>query len=79
MNQEEGQDLKNVRVDYHGVKRPRNGNGQLKWGNKPGRTPVRREEQVFKKLHFVMDIKVKMIWTFEDNSAEKVADQAGHD
>ena len=83
LNQEEGQDLKNVRVDYHGVKRPKNGNVQHRWDNKPGCTPVWREEQVFRKLHFVMDIKVKMMGfiskCFLDNSAEKVADQSGHD
>ena len=83
LNQEEGQDLKNVRVDYHGVKRPRNGNVQHRWDNKPGCVPVWREEQVFRKLHFVMDIKVKMMGfiskCFEDNSAEKVAEQANHD
>ena len=85
LNQEEGQDLKNVRVDYQGVKRPKNGNVQHKWDNKPGCIPVWREEQVFKKLHFVMDIKVKMMGfiskCFEDNSAdaERVAVQTGHD
>ena len=60
-NKEGGQDLKLVRFDYHGVKRFKSGSVQHKYDNKPGATPVWREQQVFRKLHFTMENKIKMV------------------
>ena len=53
-------DLKCVRMDYHGVKRFKSGTKQHKFDTKPGATPIWRETEVFKKLQFTMDIKLKL-------------------
>ena len=54
------ENLKCVRMDYHGVKRFKSGTKQHKFDTKPGVTPIWRETEVFKKLQFTMDIKLKL-------------------
>ena len=53
--------LTTVRLDYIGVKRFRSGTTQHIFDTKPGATQIWRETQVFKKLHFTMDVKLKII------------------
>ena len=53
--------LKFVRLDYHRVKRFKSGTVQHKFDTKPGSTQVWRETEVFKKLHFTMENKMKRI------------------
>ena len=52
--------LTGVRLDYQGIKRFKSGNVQHIFDTKPGSTPVWREGEVFKKLHFVMEKKLKI-------------------
>ena len=70
-----------VRLDYNGIKRFKSGTKQHKFDNKEGATPIWREQQVFKKLHFTMDIKVKTmahISTCFQSNSEKFVQQSGH-
>ena len=70
-----------VRIDYTGIKRFKSGTKQHKFDNKQGATPVWREQEVFKKLHFTMDIKVKImahISTCFTSNSEKFVNQSGH-
>ena len=60
-NKEGGRALKLVRLDYHGVKRFSSGTVQHRFDNVAGVAPVWREHDVFRKLHFTMDYKVKII------------------
>ena len=59
LNQEIG--LTGVRIDYHGIKRFNSGKFQHIFDTKPGSTPVWRETPVFKKLHFTMERKLKIV------------------
>ena len=72
-NKEDNRDLKNVRVDYHGVKRHKNGRLQHKWDNKDEAAPVWAEVEVFRKLHFTIGWKMKLMnfisKCFKDNAA----------
>jgi hypothetical protein len=81
MNRQETLQL--VRLDYHGVKRFKSGTVQHKFDNKPGATPVWREVQVFKKLHFTMENKLKIINyisnCFRGNAGENLPQSSGHD
>ena len=52
--------LTGVRLDYQGIKRFKSGKVQHIFDTKPGSTPVWREGEVFKKLHFVMEKKLKI-------------------
>ena len=52
--------LTGVRLDYHGIKGFKSGHVQHIFDTKPGSTPVWREGEVFKKLHFVMEKKLKI-------------------
>ena len=65
-----------------GVKIFKSGTVQHKFDNKEGATPVWREQEVFRKLHFSREIKVKIVEyitkCFICNS-EKFASQSGHD
>ena len=54
-------DLKCVRMDYHGIKRFKSGTKQHKFDTKPGVTPIWKETKVFRKLHFTMDVKLKLV------------------
>ena len=80
-----GQDqLKLVRLDYQGVKRFKSGTWQHKFDNKPGAKPIWRETKVFKKLHFNMENKLKIIEhisnCFRGNAGEAIIPQSsGHD
>ena len=49
-----------VRMDYHGVKRFNSGTVQHRFDTRPGATQIWREKDVFRKLHFTMDIKMKL-------------------
>ena len=62
-NKEDNRDLQNVRVDYMGVKRPSNGKGkyQHKWDNKVDAVPWWAEVEVFEKVHFTMNYKLKLV------------------
>lgn len=53
--------LTGVRIDYHGIKRFKSGKFQHIFDTKPGSIPVWRESQVFKKLHFTMERKLKLV------------------
>ena len=53
--------LKCVRMDFQGVKRFKSGTVQHIFDTKPGAKQVWRETEVFKKLHFTMDVKLKLI------------------
>ena len=82
-NKEEGQSLQLVRLDYQGVKRFKSGTIQHKFDNKPGATKVWRELSVFKKLHFTMENKLRIIGyissCFRGNCKQKESQSAGHD
>ena len=54
-------DLKCVRMDYHGIKMFKSGTKQHKFDTKPGATPIWKETKVFRKLHFTMDVKLKLV------------------
>ena len=53
--------LTTVRLDYIGVKRLKSGTKQHIFDNKPGANQIWRETEVFRKLHFTMDVKLKII------------------
>ena len=53
--------LTTVRLDYIGVKRFKSGTTQHIFATKPGATKIWRETEVFKKLHFTTDVKLKII------------------
>ena len=55
------ENLKCVRMDYHGVKRFKSGTKQHKFDTKPGVPQIWKETKVFKKLHFTMDMKLKLV------------------
>ena len=85
-NQEGDRSLKLVRLDYHGVKRFPSGTVQHRYDNVAGSVPVWREQEVFKKLHFTMDYKKKILGfifkCFRGNSSDQAVasgDSAGHD
>ena len=85
-NKEGGRELKLVRLDYHGVKCFPSGTVQHRFDNVAGVAPVWREQDVFKKLHFTMEYKVKIISfiskCFRGNSSDpdvSVAEPSGHD
>ena len=59
LNKEAG--LTAVRLDYQGIKRFKSGNIQHIFDTRAGTTPVWREGEVFKKLHFTMEKKVKIV------------------
>ena len=50
-----------VRLDYTGIKRFKSGTKQHKFDNRDGATRIWREDEVFRKLHFTMNVKVKTI------------------
>ena len=52
--------LRCVRMGFQGVKRFKSGTMQHIFDTKPGSTPVWREGEVFRKLHFVMEKKLKI-------------------
>ena len=59
MHAKEG--LRQVRMDFHGVKRFKSGTVQHKFDTRPGVPQIWRESEVFKKLHFTRENKVKII------------------
>ena len=71
-----------VRMDYHGTKRLSSGAFQHKFDNVAGAAPIWREEDIFKKLHFTMDYRLKIVDylsnCFRGNSGEP-AQPAAHD
>ena len=76
--------LKFVRLDYHGVKRFKSGTVQHKFDTKPGSTQVWRETEVSKKLHFTVENKMKIVGyisgCFRGNSEEEsVSVSKSHD
>ena len=79
---EGGQNLATVRLDYQGVKRFPSGLLQHRFDNKPGAVPIWRESEVFKKLHFTMEHKLKIISyicrCFENNTRLQ-SQPAAHD
>ena len=84
-NKEGGRALKLVRLDYHGVKRFSSGTVQHRFDNVAGVAPVWREHDVFRKLHFTMDYKVKIIGfiskCFRGNSSDSdmaITESSGH-
>ena len=84
-NKEGGRDLKLVRLDYHGVKRFPSGMRQHRFDNVAGALPVWREKEVFRKLHFTMEYKMKILGfitqCFKGNAndlAEETTESAGH-
>ena len=72
-----------VRLDYMGVKRFKSGTVQHKFDNKAGATPVWRDQEVFRKLHFTKEIKVKIMEhitkCFVCNSEKSASKPNGHD
>ena len=54
-------DLRCVRMDWQGVKRFNSGNKQHKFDTKPGATKIWKETKVFRKLHFTMEMKLKLV------------------
>ena len=72
LHEKEG--LKIVRLDFQGVKIFKNGKVQHKFDTKPDATQIWREEEVFRKLHFTMENKLKLvqyIHTCFENNAPK--------
>ena len=59
MNEEDG--LKWVNLNWHGIKLLKSGKKQHKFDDRPGATKIWDEVEVFKKLHFNMDLKLKII------------------
>ena len=55
------EEVKMIRLDYHGVKFLAGGKLQHKFDTKPGVTPIWREKEVFKKLHFTVENKMKVM------------------
>ena len=85
-NREGGRVLKAVRLDYHGVKRFSSGTVQHRFDNVAGVPPVWREKEVFRKLHFTMDCKLKIVGfiskCFRGNSSDSdvvLPKSSGHD
>ena len=76
LNQEIG--LTGVRIDYHGIKRFKSGMFQHVFDTKPGSTPVWRESQVFKKLHFTMERKLKLVSHINSCFRENAERVKGH-
>ena len=72
LHEKEG--LKIVRLDFHGVKIFKNGKVQHKFDTKPGATQIWREEEVWRKLHFTMENKLKLVQyistCFENNAVK---------
>ena len=54
------EELKCVRMDFHGVKRLNSGRIQHKFDTRPNAEQIWSEPEVFSKLHFTMDKKVKL-------------------
>ena len=52
--------LVGTRLDYHGVKQFKSGTTQHTFDTKAGATRIWREKEVFKKLHFTLDLKIKI-------------------
>ena len=50
-----------VRLDYMGIKRFKSGTTQHKFDNKEGATPIWREQEIFRKLHFTRENKLKIM------------------
>ena len=77
------ENLKCVRMDYHGIKRFNSGNKQHKFDTKPGATPIWKEKQVFRKLHFSMEMKLKLVGyitkCFKNNHRIISDNSLGHD
>ena len=57
----ENSNLKFVKLDRHGIKMFKSGTVQHKFDNKPGSTQIWREHEVFRKLHFTMENKLKLL------------------
>ena len=76
LNQEIG--LTGVRFDYQGIKRFKSGNFQHIFDTKPGATPVWREPDVFRKLHFTMEKKMKMVTHITTCFRENAKRLSGH-
>ena len=53
--------LTGVRIDYQGIKRFKSGTLQHIFDTKPESTPVWREVEVFRKLHFTLEKKMKLV------------------
>ena len=72
-----------VRLDYMGIKRFKSGTVQHKFDNKEGATPIWREQEIFRKLHFTKEIKVKIMEhitkCFVCNSEKSASQPNGHD
>ena len=72
-----------VRLDYMGIKRFKSGTTQHKFDNKEGATPIWREQEIFRKLHFTKEIKVKIMEhinkCFASNSEKFASQSNGHD
>ena len=81
MHREESLDL--VRLDYHGIKRFKSGTKQHRFDNRPGASKVWREPEVFRKLHFTKEIKVKIVEhiskCFMSNTEKITSKYSGHD
>ena len=70
-----------VRLDYTGIKRFKSGTKQHKFDNRVGAARIWREDEVFKKLHFTMDVKLKImdhIKTCFITNSEKFGSKPGH-
>ena len=70
-----------VRIDYTGIKRFKSGTKQHKFDNRDGATKIWRENEVFRKLHFTMDVKVKImdhISTCFITNSQKFGSKTGH-
>ena len=76
LNQEIG--LTGVRFDYQGIKRFKSGHYQHIFDTKPGATPVWRETDVFRKLHFTMEKKLKMVSHITTCFRENTKRVSGH-
>ena len=64
MNQEDG--LSWINLHLHGVKKFKSGMLQHKFDTRPGSKQIWRERQVFKKLHFTMENKLKLVGYIEN-------------
>ena len=53
--------LNEVKLDHQGVKMFKSGTVQHKFDTKPGAKQIWREREVFRKLHFTMENKVKIL------------------
>ena len=69
-------------VDYMVIKRFKSGTVQHKFDNKEGATPIWREEEIFRKMHFTKELKLKIVEHIKkcfDGNCQKSASQSGHD